>query len=352
MSPESVFTITYWGVTGTLSAPLRPDEVTAKLVAAVSRLIEQGRLTGLHPGPNLQAEVRRVVAEALPFHLRSSYGGNTTCVEVRTPDALIVLDCGSGARELGVALAARWQAEGDKASRRAHILITHAHMDHNFATPYFVPYYDPRNHFTLWGTQRVVASLTAVLDPTSELSQIYFPPTFAELKAIREFRPLEAGAEFRIGSTRVTTFALRHPGGCLAYRLENAGKVFVFATDHEQPEVPDRKLADFARDADLLYADGQYTQDEYEGKSGPASDPPLLRRGWGHSAVEACVRTAVAAGVRELHVGHREPRRGDDELARVDATIRNLVAEELRRTGKPADACRALIAYEGLTVRL
>jgi phosphoribosyl 1,2-cyclic phosphodiesterase len=352
MAAQPVFTVTYWGVTGTLSAPLRPAEVTDKVIAAVAQLIEQGSLAGLTPGPNLRADVRRVVSSALPFHLRSAYGGNTTCVEVQTPDALLILDSGSGFRELGTVLAARWQAEGAKATRRAHILITHPHMDHTFGTPYFVPYYDPRNHFTLWGTQRVIDSINAVLDPHSQLSKIYFPPTFEELKAIREFRPVEEGAEFHVGGTRVTTFALRHPGGCLAYRLENAGKVFVFATDHEQQEVPDRALADFARSADLLYTEGQYTQDEYEGKVGPAGDPPLSRRGWGHSPIEACVRTAVCAGVRELHVGHREPRHGDEDLARVDALIHQLVQDELRRAGKPADGCRALIPYEGLTVEV
>ena len=352
MSADPAFTITYWGTTGTLSAPLRPPEVTDKVVAAVSRLIEKGSLTGLQPGPNLQAEVRRVVNEALPFHLRSTYGGNTTCVEVRTADTLIILDCGSGFREFGVELAARWRAEGANAHRRAEILITHAHMDHTFATPYFVPYYDPRNHFTLWGMQTVIDSLKMVLDPTSTMSQIYFPPTFDQMKAIREFRQVDPGYEFHLGSTKVTTFALTHPGGCLAFRLENAGKVFVFATDHEQKEVPDSRLADFVRGADLLYTEGQYTQDEYDGKIGPAGDPPMTRHAWGHSSIEACVQTAVAAGVRELHIGHREPRRGDEELARVDAIVHELVKEELRRTGKAADACRALIPYEGMTVRI
>src|SRR5438874_2506154 len=111
MSADPVFTVTYYGTTGTMSAPLRPPEVTDKVVAAVARLIEQGSLNGLRPGPNLHAEVRRIVHAALPFHLRSCYGGNTTCVEVQTPDALIILDCGSGFRELGVAIAARWRAE-------------------------------------------------------------------------------------------------------------------------------------------------------------------------------------------------------------------------------------------------
>ncbi len=110
MSAEPVFTITYWGVTGTLTAPLRPPEVTDKLVGAIVQLAERGRLADLRPGPDLEATVRRRVEQELPFHLRSSYGGNTTCVEVQTPDTLLILDCGSGFRELGLALEARWQA--------------------------------------------------------------------------------------------------------------------------------------------------------------------------------------------------------------------------------------------------
>jgi phosphoribosyl 1,2-cyclic phosphodiesterase len=352
MSADHVFTITYWGLTGTLSAPLRPAEVTDKVVAAVCGLVEDGGVRDLRPGPALEADVRALVERVLPFHLRSGYGGNTTCVEVRTPDALIILDCGSGFRELGAVLDARWRAEGAAARRQAHILITHAHMDHTFATPYFVPYYDPRNSFAIWGPQTLLDSLTVVLDPTSSMSRVYFPPTFEQMKAIRELRRLDAGAECRIGSTRVTTFALQHPGGCLAYRLENEGRVFVFATDHEQQEVPDRGLAEFARGADLFYTEGQYTQDEYDGRSGPAGDPPMPRRGWGHSPLEACVQTAVAAGVKELHIGHREPRRGDVELASLEAYLRENLAEELRRAGRAPDACRALVPHEGLTVRL
>jgi hypothetical protein len=89
MAADPVFTITYWGVTGSLSAPLRPPEVTDKVVAAIRHLVEHGRLADLRPGPDLEAAVRSRVEE-LPFHLRSAYGGNTTCVEVQTPDALLI----------------------------------------------------------------------------------------------------------------------------------------------------------------------------------------------------------------------------------------------------------------------
>jgi phosphoribosyl 1,2-cyclic phosphodiesterase len=349
--PEPAFTITYWGVTGTLTAPLRAAEVTDKVEKVLLHLAEQGKLADLKPGPDLAAAVRRAI-ETLPFHLRSSYGGNTTCVEVQTPDALLIFDCGSGFRELGVSLDARWRASGASAVRKADVIVTHAHMDHTFATPYFVPYYNPANSFTIWGSQVVIDSLAAVLNPMSNLSQIYFPPTYDQMKAIKEFRTLLPGQEFRIGSTRLLTYALHHPGGCLAFRLENGGRSFVFATDHEQQEVPDKGLAEFARGADLLYTEGQYTRDEYEGKVGICGDPPFPRHGWGHSPVESCITTAVAAGVKAVHIGHRDPRRSDPHLAELEAYVHRLMDEELRRSGKPAGSCQALVPAEGLTVRI
>jgi phosphoribosyl 1,2-cyclic phosphodiesterase len=351
---QNVFMITYWGVTGTLTSPLRPPEVTDKLVGAIKLLVEQGRLADLRPGPDLEAIVRCRVEENLPFHLRGSYGGNTTCVEVQTPDALLILDCGSGFRELGLALEARWQANSSKAdgrsSRTAHVLVSHPHIDHIYGTPYFAPYYDPANRFTIWGSQEVLDSLSVLFNPASELSRRYFPPTYDQMKALEDFRPIEAGADFQIGSTRITTYPLYHPGGCLAYRLENAGHVFVFATDHEHVEVPDRGLAAFARGADVLYTEGQYTAAEYEGRQGVGTDPPLARRGWGHSPIEACVSTAVAAGVRDLHIGHRDPARGDADLAQLDDFLQQTLRNKLCRAGRPEESCRARIVHEGLVV--
>ncbi len=351
MSAESAFTITYWGVTGTLCAPLRPPEVTDKLVRAVEELAAQGGLAELRPGPGLREAVQKQVAQ-LPFHLRATYGGNTTCVEVRTPDALIILDCGSGLRELGIELDRRWNAPGYDGPRAAHVFITHPHMDHTFGIPYTSPYFDPRNHFSLWTSRSVLNSLSAVLSPEAPLSHTYFPPSYDLMKALKDFHELQPGDEFSVGSTRVRTYPLNHPGGCLAFRLENAGRVFVFATDHEQPQVPDPGLASFAHKADLLYTEGQYLQTEYDGKEAVPGDVPLRRHGWGHSPMEACVSTALAARVRRLHVGHREPRRGDDRIAECERYLQRLAREELARLGRPADECAVAIPYEGMTVQV
>jgi phosphoribosyl 1,2-cyclic phosphodiesterase len=353
----NVFTITYWGATGTLTTPLRAAEVTDKLVGALQCLIERNRLADLRPGPDLEVNLRRRIEEELPFHLRSSYGGNTTCIEVQTPDALLILDCGSGFRELGIALAARWQSQrsqaelGNEKGGTAHVLVSHAHIDHIYATPYFIPYYDPNNHFTIYGSPETLHNLGVLFDPQSEMSRRYFPPTFEQMKALKEFRPIPPGSAFEIGSTHIRTHALTHPGGCLAYRLENAGRVFVFATDHEQVEPPDRGLVEFARGADLFYTEGQYTHGEYEGREKIGISPALPRQGWGHSSIEACVSTAVAAGVRELHLGHRDPARSDEDIAHLEVFLHQRLREELLRAGRAEDSCRARIVHEGLVVR-
>lgn len=352
MSIRPVFKITYWGVTGTFSDPLLPSEVTGKLCAALRLLVEKGSVQQLRPGPDLDATIRALVEKELPFHLRSTYGGNTTCIQVETPDAMIILDCGSGFRELGLTLAARWDAEGASARRTAHVLLSHGHMDHTFATPYFDPYYHPANAFTLCGAQATLDSLTAVLNPESLLSRVFFPPTFEQMSGLKGLQPLQAGADFQIGGTRVTTYALNHPGGSLAYRLENAGRVFVFATDHEQAAVPDPGLAAFAADADLFYTEGQYTQAEYDGEIGVGSEPPLTRHRWGHSPLPACVQTAATARVRRLHIGHRDPCRDDGALTRFGEHLQELVSAEMQRLARPIDSLQALIPYEGMSIEL
>jgi phosphoribosyl 1,2-cyclic phosphodiesterase len=346
------FTITYWGMTGALAVPLAPRQVTDKIERAIATLVEQGRLKDMAPGAALRDAVRREV-ERLPFHLRSTYGGNTTCVEVRTADSLIVLDCGSGFREWGLALARAWNAPGYTGPREAHILLTHSHIDHTHAVPFTDPCFDPRNRFILWAPRTVLESIRAVLDPASPLSRTYFPTTMGVLKGVRELREVHPGESFRIGATEITSLSLRHPGGCVGYRMEHAGRAFVFATDHEQIESPDPEVTAFAAHADLLYLDGQYLECEYDGSCcvpGEVASRP--RRGWGHSTVEGCVATALAARVRELHIGHREPKRSDDDMAQFESYLQECVSDALQRAGFPADACTARLPFEGLTVTI
>jgi phosphoribosyl 1,2-cyclic phosphodiesterase len=61
-----------------------------------------------------------------PERRNSRYGGNTTCIEVRLANgALIILDCGSGLRNLGSSLVREF---GDHRIS-GNIFMTHFHWD-------------------------------------------------------------------------------------------------------------------------------------------------------------------------------------------------------------------------------
>ena len=179
-------------------------------------------------------------------------------------------------------------------------------MDHTYATPFFAPYYDERNRFTICGTRTVLDSLQAVLSPESALSKTYFPPTFAMMKALDHFQEIDPGEELCVGDCHhhpVPVPPRRLPGLPAGARRQR----FVFATDHEQTEVPDAALTELARGAELLYTEGQYTQAEYEGREalpserrwhGTAGATVLLRRVCGRRWPRVCAGCTSATATR------------------------------------------------------
>jgi len=352
LNDVSTFVVTYWGTRGTIPAPLSGNEVTEKIVAAVLRLAQRGALTGLSGKADDAEIVRKRLAEHVDFHRRSTYGGNTTCIEVQTDDAHIIVDLGSGSRLLGIDLQRRWRDPSFKGDRAAHVLLTHGHVDHSLALPFVEVLYDPANKVHIRGMQPVMECLENIFTTGSPDQGVLFPQTLEMFAGMTLAEPITAGDTFSLGATRVRTYALNHPGGCLAYRFEHRGKAVVIATDHEHRAVPDTELAEFASDADLLYADAQFLAEEYEGRASIMGDDPSSRVGWGHSSVEAIVATAVEARVKQLHLGHHDPRRDDDDLHRIECYAEDLHRQLLDDRGMTAKGCEMQFAYEGLTVHV
>lgn len=352
MAQECQLRVRYWGVTGTLARTLLPGEIADKLAAAIRRLLEEQVLEEIVRSRADLPTIRRYIESSLPVHLRASYLGNSTCIEIQSPGELIVVDCGTGFRDLGYDLERRWNAPGYAGSRQADIVITHPHIDHIAAIPFVGSFYDPRNHFTIWAPQAVLDRLDAIFRDRSPLAKVYVPTGYAEMSGIKQFRAVNPGKDFSIGETRISTYQLNHPGGCVAYRFERNGRIVVIATDHEHPEIPDRNLAQFAHGADLLYADAQYLTEEYTGQIGIRAGAARSLAGWGHSTVDAAVATAVEAEVRTLHLGHHEPGRVDSELHEIERLAERLLRDRLAAAGKPSDACRVQLAHEELVVEV
>ena len=236
------------------------------------------------------------------------YGGNTPCLEVRCGEQRLVFDLGSGARALGDAMV----AEG--APVQASIFLSHYHYDHLQGLPFFVPIFDPRNRFNVFGADRDGRTVRQVVE--GQMVAPYFPVTAQEVfRAGLEYARVGEDAPVQLGDVRVRALELNHPGGNLGYRVEHAGRVLVYATDVEHGEGMDQRLAEFARGADVLIYDAMYTEDEYRGVKGP----PKL--GWGHSTWQAAIKAADAAGAKTLVLFHHDPKRDD---AGVDRMLRQV----------------------------
>jgi CheY-like chemotaxis protein len=275
------------------------------------------------------------------------YGGNTSCVEVRTADdTLIILDCGTGAHELGQDIMAQ-----EPQPVRGHLLITHTHWDHIQGFPFFAPLFVPGNVWDIYAPGGMGRRLEETL--AGQMEYAYFPVTLEQLGATIHYHDLVEGA-FDLGDVHVTARYLNHPGLTLGYRLQVGGALVVYATDHEPHARPpleasrkpgagshvlpvhreDREHIEFLRGADLLIHDAQYTAAEYPQKIG-----------WGHSPIEYAVDIALAAGVKRLALFHHDPTHDDGMLDRLVEVCRGRVAVS-------HGALEVFAAAEGLVIEL
>jgi len=246
---------------------------------------------------------------AAPGPSTARYGGNTSCVEVRGDDGtVIVLDCGTGARALGLDLVRRGGA------LRVNLFIGHTHWDHIQGFPFFVPAFVEGVDLNIFAPTGFQHGLEEAMAGQMEYS--YFPVKLRDLRSRLHFTELEEGF-FRVGDLLVETQYLNHTAPTIAYKISGAGGTLAYVTDHEPfwpgtgPDFQhpgDQGHVGFLRGADLVIHDAQYTEAEY-----PA------RVGWGHSTVEYATAVARAAGVRRLALFHHDPGRDDAEMERLEA---------------------------------
>lgn len=247
---------------------------------------------------------------ATPGARTMRFGGNTSCVEVRVNETIVMLDCGTGAREMGDALMREFRGT----PLDIHLFISHTHWDHIQGFPFFAPAYIPANRITIYCLRGADKSLAKVF--TGQMDASYFPVQLSDLRARLDF--VELTAPIEIGALKISYMFINHPGMACTFRLDIGGKSVVYTTDHEPYSMllgddefnrrKDREVTDFARGADLYIREAQYTDEEY-----------ATKRGWGHSTWSEVLEAAHQAGVRRLALFHHDPSHHDDALDRIVA---------------------------------
>ncbi len=263
-----------------------------------------------------------------------NYGGNTACVEVQAGGRTIIFDAGTGIIGLGRELADR--ARQSNTPLEATLLFSHLHHDHTQGFPFFTPAYIPSARLHLFGPGPSATSLQDALDRNQ--TPPVFPVRLSEMSASLEITSLKDGDVVLIGeqgaavqrlyNTPVTDDAVvirslrsyAHPGGVLAYRLGWRGVSMVYATDTEGYVGGDRRLAAFARGADLLIHDAQYADEHYRGQL-PGFP---VTQGYGHSTPSIACELAAAAGVKQLVLFHHDPNYDDLLVASLEAQAQGM----------------------------
>jgi len=243
------------------------------------------------------------------------YGGNTTCLEIRTKnDEIIIVDAGSGIRELGNFLLAENRYE-------YIILMTHAHWDHIMGFPFFKPIYIKRTKINVWGCPFAQASLQEMFSRV--MAAPNFPVNYDSIHAQMTYQ-YTCSESYQFGSMKITPIALSHPNQGNGYKFEEDGRCFVFLTDNELGfrhegglDYPD--YLEFARHADLLIHDAEYDEMDYK-----------KTRGWGHSLYQDSLRLALEAGVKKLGLFHHNQERYDAGIEAIVSSCR----QEISRRGK------------------
>lgn len=238
------------------------------------------------------------------------FGGNTTCLQIRDIESknIAIIDAGTGIRELGKDLIKSGHRQDE-----IFIAFTHFHWDHIQGFPFFEPAFDRKQKINLLalGWRERITCLKDIFK--IQMQKEFFPIQLEKMGARFKFMMLkETERVFRTKTKRpkpvvVKTNKHKHPGGAYGYRIELDGKVLVFCTDIEHGNSIDKKVIQFAENADLLIHDAQFTDEELK-----------KRKGWGHSSFSQAIEVAERANAKMLALTHHDPDHDDNFLRKIE----------------------------------
>ncbi|MGB9376815.1 MAG: MBL fold metallo-hydrolase [Mycobacteriales bacterium] len=245
------------------------------------------------------------------------YGGNTSCVAIARDDGdpVLLLDAGTGLSGVTRLL--------DGRPFRGTILLGHLHWDHTHGLPFFRSGDQEGSAVRLLMPAQEGGTAEALL--ARAVSPPHFPITPSQLRGDWTFEFLEEGA-FEVEGFSVRAREIPHKGGrTFGYLVSDGEHSIAYMSDHHPVSLGDgpdgfgpyhEAALDLATGADILIHDAQYTAEEFPERST-----------LGHSSIDYAVGLAEAAGVAHLVLFHHDPRRTDDDLDKIAASVTSSAME-------------------------
>jgi len=265
-----------------------------------------------------------------PGPTTTRYGGNTSCVSITVDNKILILDAGTGIRNLGSAIIGQPKLE-------IFVVVTHSHWDHIQGFPFFTPIYQPDRPVHMFPTlHKKNVVLSSLID---QMDGAHFPITPDQVPSNFNFvteNPLEF---LESNGFHMELVPMNHPGKAFGYKIKIDDKIICYFTDNEidppyEKSIELDVLTEKCRNADILIHDAQYIE----------ADMPL-KHGWGHSLISQVTKLGESAEVKNLVYYHHDPERSDDD---IDAELET-ASKTLKENGS---SVRPYFAYEGLKLSI
>lgn len=284
---EFFLKVHFWGVRGSIPAPLLSSQIQAKINACVQRITPQ----------DLESfDSREKFIANLPDWIYGTVGSNSPCLQLITNTGKeIILDAGSGIRVMG---------KNSQVPEDNHfsLFFSHFHWDHICGLPFFDFAFNPNIKIDVYSPFENAQEFLAQQMPSVNL----FPVLWKDFSHNFYFHKLEAGKTYTIDGIQVTSCKVSHPGGSYSYSFEENSKKFVYATDFELMDMDGLNEQDLEKvfmNADAVVLDSQYTLDEAREKEK-----------WGHSAFCYAIDFAVKMNIKNVYLFHHDPTNDDKKL--------------------------------------
>lgn len=264
------------------------------------------------------------------------FGTHTTCVEVSTAQGQIIIDAGSGLKNLGDQM---MSGACGKGQGQVHLFLTHFHWDHLLGLPFFAPHFVKGNEIHYYAVQSELEDVIR-----NKFRKPLFPVSFEMLGAKIIFHRLEPRKPIKVHDLMITPYQLDHPDPCWGYRVENDGKAYAHCVDTEGIRVTPEELGPdeaLYHNADLMYFDAQYTLPELAEKAN-----------WGHSASQLGLDIAFQENIRRVIFAHHDPGANTQQIYNLEKETREYYDLKTKKSSAKLPDVQWQFAYEGLKVTL